>query len=667
MAITTVSAQLIQFKSAEEQVVVNIKTNAPSVALERGSNAKYSTSIKDVNALADALGSLAFSNGIPAVTTSANGLMIASDKAKLDGIAEGANKYIHPGYSARNAGFYKVTVDATGHVSNVAAVQKADITSLGIPGQDTTYGVFKAATASAAGGTGLVPAPEMGKQAMYLRGDGTWATPTNTTYGNATGSTAGLMSPGDKTKLDGIATGANKYIHPNSGVQAGTYRSVTVDAMGHVTAGTNPTTLAGYGITDAAAKSHQHGNADITALDASKLTGTISIDRLPHGALERCVPVKSDSERFALTSAQVQKGDTVKVTDTGKMYFVVDETKLNTEEGYEVYTAGSATSVPWAGVTGKPTTFTPSAHTQAISTITGLESALNGKAANTDMTGASGSAAGTHGLVPAPSAGANTRYLRSDGTWVTPPNTTYSPVTTTANGLMIASDKAKLDGIAAGANKYVHPTYTAQAAGFYKVTVDASGHISAVAKVQKADITALGIPGQDTTYSAFRGTDGSTAGGAGLVPAPQTGNKAMFLRGDGTWATPVDTKYSVFGKATASAGGSNGLVPAPAAGAQNLYLRGDGTWATPTNTTYGPVTTTANGLMIASDKAKLDGIAAGANKYVHPTGNGNNHLPANGAAGQVLGYSAPGTAAWQDLFFISPNTPSGACMWLKTV
>lgn len=44
---------------------------------------------------------------------------------------------------------------------------------------------------------------------------------------------------------------SNNYTHPNSGVTAGTYRSVTVDAQGHVTAGTNPITLAGYGITDA--------------------------------------------------------------------------------------------------------------------------------------------------------------------------------------------------------------------------------------------------------------------------------------------------------------------------------------------------------------------------------------------------------------------------------
>lgn len=48
------------------------------------------------------------------------------------------------------------------------------------------------------------------------------------------------------------------YTHPTSGVTSGTYKSVTVDDKGHVTAGTNPTTLSGYGITDAALKSHTH-------------------------------------------------------------------------------------------------------------------------------------------------------------------------------------------------------------------------------------------------------------------------------------------------------------------------------------------------------------------------------------------------------------------------
>jgi hypothetical protein len=49
----------------------------------------------------------------------------------------------------------------------------------------------------------------------------------------------------------GSGTTAIALTLANSGVTAGTYKSVTVDAKGRVTAGTNPTTLSGYGITDA--------------------------------------------------------------------------------------------------------------------------------------------------------------------------------------------------------------------------------------------------------------------------------------------------------------------------------------------------------------------------------------------------------------------------------
>ena len=57
--------------------------------------------------------------------------------AKLNGIAEKANLYIHPGHTAYAEGLYKVTVDALGHVTKAVGVTKADITGLGIPGQDT--------------------------------------------------------------------------------------------------------------------------------------------------------------------------------------------------------------------------------------------------------------------------------------------------------------------------------------------------------------------------------------------------------------------------------------------------------------------------------------------------------------------------------------------------
>lgn len=101
----------------------------------------------------------------------------------------------------------------------------------------------------------------------------------------------------------------------------------------------------------------------VNSLDATKLDGTVPIGCIPAAALERLKIVADDTARFKLTSSDVQLGDTVKVTATGKMYLVKDESKLTTEDGYEVYTAGSAASVPWSGVTGKPSTFTPAEHT----------------------------------------------------------------------------------------------------------------------------------------------------------------------------------------------------------------------------------------------------------------------------------------------------------------
>lgn len=87
-------------------------------------------------------------------------------------------------------------------------VTKGNNTTSTFTTQDTTYGNMHGATSSAAGTSGLVPAPAQGASNRYLRSDGTWQVPpdTNTTYSLATQSANGLMSSADKQKLDGLSS-----------------------------------------------------------------------------------------------------------------------------------------------------------------------------------------------------------------------------------------------------------------------------------------------------------------------------------------------------------------------------------------------------------------------------------------------------------------------------
>ena len=102
--------------------------------------------------------------------------------------------------------------------------------------------------------------------------------------GTVTSITLKATSPIAIDSSSAITTSGTRTLsHANSGVTAGTYKSVTVNATGHVTAGTNPTTLSGYGITDAkiASGTITLGSNTITpltaasTLDATKLSGTI--------------------------------------------------------------------------------------------------------------------------------------------------------------------------------------------------------------------------------------------------------------------------------------------------------------------------------------------------------------------------------------------------------
>lgn len=441
-------------------------------------------------------------------------------------------------------------------------------------------------------------------------------------------------------------------------------------------------TIALSGAVTGSVSSDFGGNVTISTtlanFDASKIaSGTISIDRLPKAALERLVVVADDTARFALTTATAQSGDTVKVTSTGKMYLIKDESKLSSEDGYEPYTASQASSVPWSGVTGKPSTFTPP--TSSATVLGGIKVGYTTSGKNykvqldssgnayvnvpwtdtnttyTNMGAASASAAGKAGLVPAPAAGAQAKYLRGDGTWQTPPNTTYSNMggaTSSAAGsagLVPAPAAGKQASFLRGDGTWVIPTNTTYAKantttlglvmiGYaengknYPVELDSSGKMyvnvpwtdtnttygvvgangstglvkNGSTVTSASGYTACPIVGgipyykdTNTTYANMKAATASAAGAAGLVPAPAAGKQTSFLRGDGTWVVPTNTTY---GLASTTA---NGLLR-QLNGSTSSFMRGDGTWATPPNTTYAVANESTNGLMAAADKKTMN-------------------------------------------------------------
>ena len=144
------------------------------------------------------------------VTTTANGLMSSTDKSKLDGIAANANNYVLPEATSTAIGGVKVSDTTQTVAANAVTATTAK-----------TYAVQLDASNNA-----VVNVP--------------WVD-TNTVY-----------------------------THPTSGVAAGTYRSVTVNTSGHITTGTNPTTVSGYGLTDVYTKTENNASLALKVNNSEK-------------------------------------------------------------------------------------------------------------------------------------------------------------------------------------------------------------------------------------------------------------------------------------------------------------------------------------------------------------------------------------------------------------
>ena len=200
--------------------------------------------------------------------------------SKLNGIAEGANKYTHPASHPASmitedsthrflTDFCKTITDWNSAAANgfYMGNDAANAPSTGwyfgrVTAHNANYLYQEVYQFTASADARAVP------KYIRVKSNGAWGSWSNVTVAAAVPSNAKFTD--------------TVYTHPNSGASAGTYKSVTVNAQGHVTGGTNPTTLSGYGITDAAAKSHTHNyagsaSAGGAASSAEKLSASRTI------------------------------------------------------------------------------------------------------------------------------------------------------------------------------------------------------------------------------------------------------------------------------------------------------------------------------------------------------------------------------------------------------
>lgn len=504
--------------------------------------------------------------------------------------------YSHPAGSAasKSSGLYKFSTDSTSHISSVTNVTKSDITALGIPAHDTTYDSM-----SVDEGTSGTATTNRVLTAANLKGIINAHAPTKTgsgasgTWGiNISGSSKNISYPAQLTTddaIDAFNTGNVFQVSTwNNTSSPGATNGIIINA-----GWTNATYGAQIAIDDdptyfMALRQKNNGGWNawkrIPMGDGTGASGTWGISISGNAATATKV-VGS----YTANGGKQQPN----YFGTNRVGFLMMNTTVNNNSDYkdwiimDCYSGSDVGGGVALGVNrqrlgayimrsaAERTSWTESAELLHTSNYTSYTVKKDGTGASgTWGISVSGNAATATKLATARTislTGSVTGSGTFDGSGnlsiATTTNHTHAAATTSANGFMSSSDKSKLDGIAMGANKYSHPTYTSMASGLYKITVDGTGHVSAATAVAKSDITALGIPSTNTTYSAMTGATTSAAGAAGLVPAPAKGSASRYLRSDGTWQVPPDT-----------------------------------------NTTYSVATTSANGLMSKDMVTKLNGI-----------------------------------------------------------
>ncbi len=287
----------------------------------------------------------------------------------------------------------------------------------------------------------------------------------------------------------------------------------------------------------------------IAISDTSNIT--VNVDKTSYVTEEELDEHKTDtSNPHGVTKTQVGLGNVDNTSDENKPISSATQTALNgkSDKTHKHKTA-DISDMPTALPADGGNSATVNGHTVAS------DVPANAKFTDTQYSPfVKSGAEAKAGLVPTPSTTAGTsKYLCENGTWAVPPDTKYSTATTTSAGLLSATDKSKLDGIEAGADKYKLPVASETLGGVKtgpSVVVNSDGTMSVVkdshyhSALEAIDVTGKTIdlntlnlsdaPGQIKHY-----VEKTAGGSANITNAPQSGMFLMIARNI-RWASSTD-------------------------------------------------------------------------------------------------------------------------------
>ncbi len=585
-----------------------------------------------------------------------NGLMSVEDKVKLDGIEEGANKTVTD---------EALDASSTNPLSNSAIVaalaDKADnsIVTTEDSGLMTAADKVKLDGIEEGANKIVVDANLDAASANPLSNSGVAAAlDKKANLDVATTTTSGLMGSADKAKLDGIAEGATVGMTEQNKTDIGATIAEAVSAK--------------------ADKVHAHAASDITSgvfdLDriptvdskvtsvaASKITGVLGASQLPS-----FVDDVVEYDTFA---------DFPETGESGKIYIAVDTNKTYRWSGtvYAALTSGVVlgTTHDTAGygdeshagyahsqvTSGNPHNVTKgdlgldnvenksSATIRSELTKDNVTSALGYIPASEDTTAGTASSvmAGLVKIFDSTGSATDGTITQKGITDALADKASTAAATTSAAGLMSAADKSKLDGVAEGANKTVVDTTLDSSSAnpvSNSVVTDALGN--------KADAshTHLYAGSSSAGGSANSAVRLDTSAGSSTQPVYFSDGKPVKTTHTLGKSVPADAEFTdthyTSKNVVGATGATNNTASALGNGSVHLNSVENGT-VTSSHRISGSgattVTADANGNIIISSTDN-DTV------YTHPTTSGNKHIPSGGSSGQILRWSADGTAAW---------------------